>query len=189
MNLIERTRNLLRRLRAEEGASILTETALSIPLYLTLASGTLEASNYLLLHLKMQHTVVAIADLTTRDEKIYESVVTDIFEAVPQIMTPYPVAAESKMIISAISEVEGETPSIFWQREGSGTLAVESTLGEEGDHITMPHDLVVNPNETVIITEYFYKYEPLIFDVFGETTLHRIAFFRPRIGSLQTVLP
>jgi Flp pilus assembly protein TadG len=177
---------LIKRFRRSEEGSILTEVALSLPIFIGILAGTVEVSNYLLLNLKLQHTVISVSDLVTRDEDITEDVITDIFAAVPIIMAPYTDEEDMITIISAVSQTEDDPASIFWQRSGAGTLTASSTLGEEGDLVNLD-GITMRDNETVLATEVFFTYEPLVFSFLPEQTIRRIAYFRPRIGALQEI--
>lgn len=184
MNLINR---FIKKIRRNEHGSILVEIALSIPVYIGLLTGTVEMGNYLLLHMKLQHTVVSIADLVTRDETINEAVMTDIFLAVPQIMAPYDSDDNALMYVSSISQTEDTPATIFWQRSGGGTFSATSQFGEEGDLAVLPDTLTMRDNETILVTEIFFQYEPLVFEFLPEATLSRTSYFRPRIGTLQGI--
>ncbi len=175
--------------RKNEDGAVLTEIALSMPLYLILLSGIFEVGNYLILHMKVQHTVVTIADLVTRDEQISEDVIEDIFRVVPLIIAPYPTGDNSLTIVSAVSQTEDTPSSVFWQRSGGGDLTAASVFGEEGDAALLPAGLTMRDNETILATEVFYRFEPLIFPFIPEKTVRRVSFFRPRIGSLQEIDP
>jgi hypothetical protein len=179
----------LRRLRRDEHGSILTELALSLPLFVTFLTGIVEVGNYLLVNLKLQHSVVSIADLVTRDEEISEDVLVDIFNAAPQIMAPFPMGEDALVIISAVSQAEDVPTSIYWQRAGGGTLAVASEFGIEGEAPSLPDGLTMRDDETILATEIFYRYEPIVFQFIPAQTLRKQSFFRPRIGALQAVDP
>ncbi|NVJ97063.1 MAG: pilus assembly protein [Alphaproteobacteria bacterium] len=184
---MNRFRKFLRRLERNTEGAILTEIALSIPLYMVMLMGIVEVGNFLLLHLKLQHTVVSVSDLITRDEEISEEVITDIFQAVPQIMAPFPTGEDSVAIVTAISQAEDVPSSIFWQRSGGGSLVKVSEFGGEGEAIDLPAGLSLRDDETILATEIYYSYEPLIFSVFEGYTIRKTSFFRPRIGSLQEI--
>ena len=180
---------LLSRLRTDERGSILVELAVSVPIFLTLLTGVVEVGNYLLMNLKVQHTVIAISDLVTRDESITEDVMTDIFQAVPQILEPFPTGERSLTIVSAISQTEDTPASVFWQRFGGGSYVASSELGAEGDPVALPAGLTLRDNETILATEVYYRYEPLVFDFINAKTIRKVSYFRPRIGSLQEIEP
>ncbi|WP_417449329.1 TadE/TadG family type IV pilus assembly protein [Kordiimonas sp.] len=191
MNPIKKLRSskVLTRLRRDQNGAILTELALSVPIFLTLLTGVVETGNYMLMNLKLQHTVVSIADLVTRDETVSEDVIADIFEAVPQILKPFPTGDRARTIISSISQTEDVVASVFWQRSGGGDFDAASTLGQEGDAVTLPAGLTLRDNETILATEVFYRYEPLVFSFIEAKTIRKVSYFRPRIGALQEIEP
>lgn len=183
-------KNTIKRFRKNNEGAILTELALSLPFFIGMLMGLVEVGNFLLLHLKLQHAVVSVSDLATRDEEISEDVVTDIFQAVPQILAPFTTADKSTVYITAISQSAEVPASIYWQRAGAGTLAQSSDLGSEGDAITtLPAGLTLRDDETILATEIFYSYEPLIFNFLDSYTIRKASYFRPRIGSLQQINP
>lgn len=182
-------KTLFHRFRKDEDGAVIAEIALSMPLYLILLSGIFEVGNYLILHMKVQHTVVTIADLVTRDEEITEDVMADIFLVAPQIIAPYAAGEDMVTIVSAVSQTEDVPSSVFWQRSGGGTLTATSEFGEEGEAAVLPAGLTMRDNETILATEVFYRFEPLIFPLIPEKTVRRVSFFRPRIGSLQEIQP
>jgi len=181
-------RKILKRLCKNEDGSILTELALSMPLYIGMLTGIVEVGNYLLLNLKIQHTVVSIADLVTRDEEITEAVITDIFQVIPQIMSPYVTGEDSVAIVTSVSQTADIAATVFWQRSGGGSLLENSEFGIEGELATLPGVITMRDDETVLATEVFFRYEPLIFSFLPSQTIRRVSFFRPRIGSLQEIL-
>lgn len=186
MSLIK---NLWRKLKREEDGAVLAEIALSMPLYLSLLAGTFEVGNYLILNLKVQHTVVTIADLVTRDEEVSEAVIADIFQVVPQIMAPYQTGDSTVTIVTAISQTEDRPQEVFWQRRGGGTLSMASQFGIEGEAATLPAGLTMRDHETILATEVYYQFEPLIFPFLESSTMRKVSYFRPRIGALQEVQP
>ena len=178
---------LMQRLKRDERGAILAEIGLAMPLFLSLLTGVVEVGNYLLVNLKLQHTVVSIADLTTRDENITGAVLADIFNAAPQIMAPFDMGADAVVIVSAISQNEDTPASIFWQRSGGGTLEKNSEFGIEGEAPDLPDGLTLRDDETILATEIYYAYRPIIFQFLPEQVIRKSSFFRPRIGALQEI--
>lgn len=180
---------LLRRLRSDDRGAILAELAFSMPLFISFLMGIVEVGNYLLVNLKLQHSVVSIADLVTRDEEISEDVMADVFNAAPQIMAPFPMGEDALVIVTAISQTEDVPATIYWQRMGGGSLSAASEFGIEGAPPVLPAGLTMRDNETILATEIFYSYEPVIFQFVPTQTIRKSSFFRPRIGALQEVDP
>lgn len=178
---------LITRLKQDERGAILAELAFALPLFITFLMGIVEVGNYLLINLKLQHSVVSIADLVTRDEEISEDVLADVFNAAPQIMAPFEMGDDAIVIVSAISQTEDDPASIYWQRSGGGTLGMASDFGIEGEAPNLPDGLTMRDDETILATEIFYAYEPVIFQFIPSQMLRKQSFFRPRIGALQSV--
>jgi len=183
------TAQLLRALKRDERGAILAELAFAMPFFLSFLTGIVEVGNYLLVNLKLQHSVVSIADLVTRDEQISEDVMLDIFSAAPQIMAPFEMGEDAVVIVTAISQTEDDPASIYWQRLGGGSLNETSEFGLEGEAPNLPAGLTMRDDETILATEIFFSYEPIIFQFIPAQTIRKVSFFRPRIGALQAVEP
>ncbi|MDP6705007.1 MAG: pilus assembly protein [Alphaproteobacteria bacterium] len=177
-----------RRFWREKRGNVAIEFALVAPLLLLLIMGVLESGRFLMTHLKTQHASITVADLVTRDETIDEATVTDLFNVVAQIMKPYPTGTSSVVIVSAISKNPSENPKVFWKRTGAGSLSHSSILGSEGSTVTtIPGNLSIRDNETIIVVEIYYQFEPFYFRMFQPQIVSKFSYFRPRIGALQSV--
>ena len=182
-----RIRHILSRLCRNTRATVLVETAFALPVLISLAIGAIEAGTYLLLMLKVQHTAVAIADLTTRGGRLDEITLQDIFLAAPQTMTPFEMDDNATVIINAIGRTQQSEYRILWQRRGAGTLDRDSRFGSAGalvDRDTLP---ALRRGETVVVTEVYYAYEPVFMRFLPQQTIQRLAFFRPREGTLSSI--
>ena len=179
-----------KRFRGDKRGVAAVEFALAITVLTFLFFGLVETSRYLMLYLKAQHAAVAVADLVTRDETINEAQVTDLFNVVAQVIAPFPVGADSHVIITAMGQPAGEAARVFWQRTGAGSLSATSDFGGAGDPISaLPAGLTLRDDQTLVTVELFYQYNPWIFDIFGSSTIERLSYFRPRIGALLAVDP
>lgn len=182
-----RLRRLATRFSRREDGAVLVEIAFSIPVMFFLLAGLVELGFFLLLTMKLQHTAVSVSDLTTRDEQITQATLDDIFTAAPQIMAPFPLGDRANVVISAISRNSTTPTRIFWQRSGGGTLNEPSRLGAEGETPTIDPALTLRDDETIVVTEVFYDYQSILFPILETGTVRRVAYFRPRLGALQTV--
>lgn len=167
--------------------SALVEIAFAMPIFLVLLTGIVETGMFLMLNQKLQHTAVAISDLTTRDEEINQGTLDDIFLAAPQIMAPFPMQARSRVYVTAAGSDNSGGSTIFWQRSGAGSLTQASGVGLPGETPSLPPDIALRDNETIVVTEVYFEYEPFFFTVIDPVRLRRTAYFRPRIGALQSV--
>ena len=184
-----RIRTLLKKFGLSQRGITSVEFALTAPILALMFTGVAEAGLYLLLHVKLQHATVSVADLITRDENVNESTVSDLFEAVPQILSPFTLAEDGVVVVSAVGRVGNDPTRVLWQRRGAGPITRSSDIGAEGDTVPDPEGIPVGPDETVVIAELFYNYEPVMMPIFGSREIVKHAFYRPRLGSLQEIDP
>ncbi len=181
--------------KSEDGI-VVTELALALPLLIIFISGIVEVSNFLLINMKAQHTVVSIGDLTTRSSTLSADTVADVYTAVEEIMAPYPVDSGSLVIISALAlpsdAAPNDPPDVIWQCTNPGSAVPEiSRFGTVGPDADFDDEIItMRQGETLVVAEFFYEYEPLVFTgVVDAQLLRKLAYFRPRIGALQTIEP
>lgn len=165
------------------------EFALTAPILALLFTSLAETGVYLLLHVKLQHAAVSVADLITRDETVNESTVSDLFEAVPQILKPFSIGADGVVVVSAVGRLGNSPTRVLWQRRGAGPLVRDSDIGAQGDTVSDPQGIPVGPDETVVVAELFYNYQPIVLPIFGPREIVKHAFYRPRLGALQEIDP
>jgi Flp pilus assembly protein TadG len=163
------------------------EFALVLPILLLFAVGVTEVSRYALLGMKLQHAADAMADLASRDQELSAAGLQGLFAAVPHIVEPFDVADQGVVIVSAVGVDSGGPPTVFWQRSGAGSLGSKSAIGTAGGRATLPKTLVVRDGDTVIVAEIYFRYESWLLQLVPRTTLRRVAFYRPRLGTLRTL--
>jgi Flp pilus assembly protein TadG len=151
------------------------------PVLLLLSLGTVEIGRFALLALKLQHAATTLADLATREEELTTATVDGLFAAARHIAAPFNLDANGALVITGVSAVGGAGPAVTWQRH-SGDLDVDSGVGGAA---TLPAELAVDDGETVVAAEVFFRHWPWLLGVVPETTLHRLAFYRPRLGALR----
>jgi len=182
-----RFRRLLGALGTDRKGSILIELALIVPVLLVLVTGGFEITRYALLYQKVNRIAVSMADLVSQAKTINESEMTGLFDAVISIGQPFDVATNGEVIITSVSLVDN-VATVNWQRTGGGNYSGTSRVGSTGGAATLPDGFVVRDGDTVIIAEVFYDYEPAIFDdIVSPTVVYNIAYFRPRLGTLDEV--
>ena len=183
-------RGLIARLRRNKRGVAAVEFAIAVSSLTFLFFGLLETSRFIMLYLKAQHAAVAVSDLVTRDKTINEAQVTDLFSVVAQIIHPFPVGANSNVVVTAMGQPAGQPASIYWQRSGAGSMTTTSSFGAGGSSISsLPAGITLRDDQTLVAVELFYQYDPWIFDFFGSYVIKRMAYFRPRIGALLQVDP
>lgn len=185
--------HLLRRFRANDRGTLIAEFAASLPMLLLLVMGGTEISRYVICYQKLDRVTTAIGDLVSQEEDITTSKLNDIFSAVGPIVSPFSFGANGMMIVSSITSPDnGTTKTVAWQRTGAGTLLATSKVGAQGGNATLPSGMVIRTNETIIVSESFYRFEPIFMPSWfnnnlGEQTIYHSAYYRPRFGALTTI--
>jgi Flp pilus assembly protein TadG len=183
-------RRLLTRLRRDVRGIAASEFALVLPILVMFSAGTIEYSRLILLTQKVQSGSFILADLTARDRTLSEGQLENIFMALPNIMQPFEFDGEGLAIVTSIgADPTTKTPVVNWQRSGSGTLEADSEVGGASGAATLPSDLKILPGETIISAEVYYTFEPLFGIGLAPRTIRRVAYYKPRLGSLEALLP
>ena len=148
----------------------------------------IEFTRYMLIVQKVERTSATIADLVSQSEGMSEAEMTSLFSATEYVMDPYELASVGTVIVSSIS-ADGSAPArINWQRFYGG--AGGSLFGNENEIADLPDGFVVRDGESMVASETFYDYEPMIFqEVLEGHTIYRWSVFRPRFSRLDTIAP
>ncbi len=160
-----------------------------LPILLMFSAGTIEYSRLILLTQKLQSSSFILADLTARDKTLSEEQLENIFLAIDNIVQPFEFADEGKAIVSSVGVDSSDQTVINWQRSGSGALSATSELGSEGGTADLPDDLDIREGETIIAAEVFFNFEPIFGIGLAPRVLHKVAFYKPRLGTLDTLEP
>jgi hypothetical protein len=179
--------------RDQRGVAAL-EMAITLPFLLTLMLGVLEISNFVLATQRTEKMAYTVADLVSQNDAVTTTELNAILAASSEIMKPFPFGDRGHVIITSVHRNPNQQPKVAWQYEGGGTLHEDEELNSQfGDGVgiesPLPEGFTLNERETVIIAEVFYKYPAFITDMFrtNEVQLYRYAFYKPRLGSLETV--
>ena len=180
---------LLARLWRDDRGFSAAEFGLLLPILLMFSAGTIEYSRLILLTQKLQSSSFILADLTARDKTLSEEQLENIFLAIDNIVQPFEFADEGKAIVSSVGVDSSDQTVINWQRSGSGALTATSELGSEGGTADLPDDLDIREGETIIAAEVFFNFEPIFGIGLAPRVLHKVAFYKPRLGTLDTLEP
>lgn len=180
----------IRRFLGDARGALLTEFAMAFPILIVLVIGGFELGRYVLLQQKLQSVAVETADLVAQAETISAAEVDNILVAVDHIMTPFELGNEGVVIVTSIGATGTDPPRVNWQRTGGGGLSATSLLGGPGDDAVLPEGFVVRAGESVIVSEVFYDYEPLMMMnlvPLPSSQLYNESMLRPRFGTLSTL--
>lgn len=182
--------NAGRRFARETRGAVLTEFAMAFPILVVLMLGGFEIGRYVLLQQKLQSVAVETADLVAQSETISAADVDNILLAVDHVMIPFSLGDKGVVIITSIGATGTNPPKVNWQRTGGGTASATSHLGTPGNNATLPSGFVVRAGESVIVSEVFYNFQPLLainLVPLPSSQLYNESMYRPRFGTLASL--
>lgn len=182
-------RDLLIRLWRDRSGVSAIEFALVLPILALLGAGTIEFGRLILLTQKLQNGSFILADLTARDKTLSEEQLGNIFLALNNLIQPFEFTDSGTAVVTSVGAAADDAPVVNWQRSGAGELAATSQLGAPGEAANLPGALSIAAGETIIVAEVFYDYRPLFGLTAEPRTLRKVAYFKPRLGTLDTLLP
>ena len=174
---------LRRFLGVDQSGVAAVEFALVLPVMLLFSLGVAEVGRFVLLTLKLQHAATTMADLASRDDEIGDASVPPLFGAMVHVVQPFDLADQGVVILSAVVSDGGDPASVCRQWQGAGNLGEPSRIGAPAGRATLPDELVLRADESVIVAEVMYRYRPWLLGLVPETLLRRVAFFRPRLAT------
>jgi Flp pilus assembly pilin Flp len=181
--------SLLRRFGSDTRGVAAIEFALLVPIATLMLLGVLEICNYLLANQRTEKMAHTISDVVTQADSISVSEIKSILGATDEIMKPFPFSKRGHVVITSVHRNVGEGPEVAWQYEGGGSRANSaSKFGTLGKASPLPAGFTINERETVIITEVYYDYPPLVTKMFSDNPLiYKYAFYKPRLGALDSL--
>lgn len=182
---------LIARLRGDIAGVSAVEFALILPILIALAYGTIEYGRMLLLSQKLQNGTFILADLTARGKTVSVAELDNILLAIDNVMQPFDFGGHGIAIVSSVRVDGAGDATVNWQRSSAGDFEHDSLIGEgAGEEAALPEDLPVGEDETVIVAEVFFEFEPLFPGLMADDhVLRRVAYVRPRLGTLETLRP
>ena len=188
---VTRSRPRLRGLRSLAGdrrGAIALELAMALPVIALLVFSGIEITRFLLLNQKIERASATMADLVSQAENLSQSALGDLFAAAAQVLAPYDIASDGRILVSSLMGGEGGA-TVLWQR-GFGAASGVSTVGTEGGPASLPAGFILRAGEDAIVAEVSFDYRPAFFDrVLQPGVLHASAIHRPRFGALTSLAP
>ncbi len=164
------------------------EFAFILPVLVLMAVAIADFGRLLLLTHKLQNGAFILADLTGRDQTLSVAQLDNIFLALQDLVEPFEFNGAGKVIISSVSGDGDGGSTVNWQRTGAGDLDVGSTVGTEGGDGTLPDGFTLGSGETIIVAEVAFNYVPMFGIATSEHVLHKVAYIKPRLGTLETLI-
>ncbi|MEM9879291.1 MAG: TadE/TadG family type IV pilus assembly protein, partial [Pseudomonadota bacterium] len=176
-------------LRDERG-SVFIELALTLPIMMTLIFGGVELTRFMLNAQKVSRVAMSTADIISQAREITEADIMNVFLASNAIMGDESLVQNGNVILSSVIRPGTEDPIVNWQRRASLTHDGDSKVGSEGNAAQLPPNIELEPGDGVIVAEVYFNHMPFLFDtIVGEQDVYEVAYYRPRFGALEQILP
>lgn len=158
------------------------EVAAATPMLAMLALSCVEITNFVLFNQKMDRAVTAMGDLTSQAKGLTTEDVANLYEAAAYIMRPFDLDNEGTVIVTSISTPPGGGATVNWQWNSN---AADSQFGGAGGAASLPAGFVVREGESVIVSEIYADYDPILLtQFFSNDSYYQYSIFRPRFDAL-----
>jgi Flp pilus assembly protein TadG len=188
--LAARLRAFARRCHSSQEGVAAVEFAMIVPIMAVMFIGAVELSQAITVDRRVTQVASSTADLVARAEKqISQTEITDIMRVGGYILTPYsqtPLQIVVRNVTSSPTNAAVAKQSWSCTYQGAGQ---SQTCACSSENFTLPPNLVTT-NDSVVISEVTYSYQPLIFDYFmkqaaggsgsGTYTLSETTYLKPR---------
>lgn len=177
------------RLAADRRGMVFQETAIIMPILVTMMLSGYDIARFAFLQQKLSRMVMSTSDMISQGTTISTNEITTIFDAASTMTQPFPAGASQIMIVTSVGKTGANPAKVMWQRSGGGTLAGQtSKIGAVNANATLPAGFTVKDGEDVIITEVYYHFEAVFMpEMILPTTLYHRSLFRPRQSNLTTL--
>ena len=153
---------LIRRLKCNQRGVAALEFALTLPIIVTLMIGVMEVTRYVLVVQMVANVSRTMADLSSQGKEMAFAELSSAFAAIKYVAKPFDMQADGKVFVSSISVVGGNPPDMNWQ-ECTGDLgSAASAIGMPGNTLTLPTGFTVREGYTVIVSEAYYDFNPIL---------------------------
>ena len=92
-------------------------------------------------------------------------------------------------IVSSVGVDGSDDPVVNWQRTGSGSARRHQRDRQRGRRGHPARRSRHRAGETIIAAEVFYSFTPLFGIGLAPRVIHRVSYYKPRLGSLESLLP
>jgi Flp pilus assembly protein TadG len=185
--MIGRLRRHLRRLVGDRSAAAMVEFAISLPAMMLLLLAGVDLARLVIVNQKLDRVATAMGDLVAQAQTISSADMTNIYAATSYIASPFDFQHNGVVIVSSVSLVNNKL-HVNWQSRGSGNLTTASKIGVSGGNASLPSGLTVAGTDTLITAEVYFNFTPFFgLSLVPGAQLYHTAYFRPRLGSLNTL--
>ena len=182
------------RLFSDQRGVAYLEFGLMLPILLLVTMGMIELSRFILINQKLDKVANTVTDLVTQTDGATRADLDKFFNAAQNMTSPYPFPARGYIVVSSVKRFTGVTnPVVQWQYGGGGTTSKTSLVGTTNQDATLPNGFTLQDDEQVIITEVFYRFDPMfsfqlpVLQSLNAANIYKTATYKPRLGALDTL--
>lgn len=174
--------------------NVLVETAVVLPIFLTMLAGVLDIGRLLLTVQKMDRAAATYADLVAREESVTTASLSQAYKAVEHVAAPNDFATDGVAFVTSVRN-NGGTLETVWQYDEGGLTGKSSQVGSPGSAPNLPTGFTLNDGDSAIVGEVYYHWTPIFFPEYitdllsskpdwdtsiGGFELYYYHYFRPR---------
>lgn len=167
--------DLARRLRASTEGVAAVEFAMIVPIMGIMFIGAVELSQAITVDRRVTQVASSTADLVARAEKqISQNEITDIMKVGGYVLEPYsksPLSIVVRNVTSSPADATIAKQSWSCTYNGAGET---QTCACSNTSYTLPANLV-STNDSVVVAEVTYAYNPMVFDYFLKRMLSNLS--------------
>lgn len=150
------------------------EFALILPIMLPMLYGMVELGNIYLLDRKITRAAMIGADLIAQSETISTSDLTDIMNAIDQIIHPYDPSTRKVVMTEVYYDPDDDRTEVDW------SVARNATPDVAGTPYILPTNLIAS-GQSVIVVRFSYTYTPKLAHFVGNLSISDAAYLKPRL--------
>jgi len=187
MNALKKFRELWRDLWRDRSGVAMIEFAAFLPVLVLLLLGGVDLARFIIVNQKLDRVAAGMGDLVAQAQTLTTAQLNDIYAATKFIATPFDFSSNGVVIVSSVSLTSG-VMRINWQSRGSGSLNAVSKIGTAGGVAKLPTGMTVTGTNTLIAAEVYFNFTSFFgLSLVPNTQLYHTSYFRPRLGSLNTL--
>jgi len=185
----------IRNLKKSTKGTILIEFAYIFPIALILLLAGFETFRLMMAHRKANTTVMSVGNLISQNKTLTIANVQNIFDAVENIMKPLELDTDGQIFVSYVIGTPGGN-TINLQCTATANVGLASKIGAAGnpaDLTRIPGNFTISDTEIVIVSEVYYRYEPMIINLsawlhinmFAPHDVYHVAVQKPRFDTIN----
>lgn len=187
MNAPGNLRALWRKLWRDRSGVAMIEFAAFLPVLVLVLLGGVDLARFIIVNQKMDRVAAGMGDLVAQAQTLTAAQLNDIYAATKYIATPFDFTSNGVVIVSSVS-LTGGVLRVNWQSRGSGNLNATSKIGAAGGVAKLPAGMTVTGTNTLIAAEVYFNFTSFFgLSIVPNRQLYHTSYFRPRLGSLNTL--